>query len=302
MFRPLIAIVLCAVTGCAESDPARAGSANKVAQRSSSTDNIWSLKNTSGSVRSALLTELPSPKQSSSINPDGTCASYVLEPKTTAGKRVKDSGWYVIDEIPMKGLTLVSFFNDHEDGTSGNCEILDGNIAIFHKEELVGLIYKNKSGWAPGGVRTLRNMNFRIWESGVVGIPIADIYISPEERLIRVKKIAEYDEFCESNIKVPTIHGLSVTKARAELASYGWEPYDTYEIESSDARTESYRSLNRPEYNACSGTGFAFCSLSYKQNSSILNVSAAGEGDDQMVSRYRVVCGGVGDMDGGLGN
>ena len=234
-------------------------------------------------------TDLPQAPQSETTNKSlSNCR--VDPPETAAGKIVAGQGWHVMSEVEAGNNTIISFFSEGEDGTSGSCFVKNGNVGIFEGNQLKAIVYDDvvkKGAWSSiGRVSSTNQSNvFRLSEYTPGDQPVVDLYISGN--LARIQPLALVEPFCKGMAPVPNVVDKPVERARQQLMGYGWSPIPG--DDEHDSRLEELRSKGIIEGDACSGTGFGFCEFSYKRESGAsLNITTVG--DDFMIANYGVTC------------
>ena len=236
----------------------------------------------------AAVSELPQGPGPTRENDN--CASSFIEPQTTAAQLVERRGWGVLSEVEMGDYSLVSFAGEFIPGTSGTCAIRQGNIGVFKGSRLTAIMYTaNKSDELIGELIPTENGNIRLWSSGYLEYPVADIRLVSIGLVVRT--VASEDAFCDSNIPVPNIFGDKITDAREELQAAGWEPEKQPRLEW--GQQPSLYDLGVVEVIDCSGTGFGFCAYEYERSGASLHVTTAGElweNNVPEVANYSVIC------------
>lgn len=206
------------------------------------------------------------------------CPALVSDPETPAGRQIAQANWGVTAEIETGGLTFVSFIGTLTNGTSGSCQLTDGNIGVFEADRLVGLIYSAQTDEPGiGAIMALEGGGIRIWDGGYLSAPLADMRVLDED-LVLVQPLNRRDPACSGTLSVPTLFGLPIHLARRILISEGWTPQPAQDVAFSSYVTDLRKTL--PELQDCSGTGFGFCSYDYAREGAALYVSTAGEGEE----------------------
>lgn len=219
----------------------------------------------------------------------GPCDHLQIEPRTAAGRQILAAGWGVTSEERIGDYQAVSFASDFRPGTSGSCEIADGNAGFFKGGKLVAIAYAPASATATIGSIERHGNALRLWDGGLLAAPMADVALTGDGG-IEVRAVAAQDQVCGGRAIVPNLHGQPIGKARAALRTQGWEPVPG-PAGRTDAREREYAG-RFPEVGGCSGTGFAYCGFDYRHAAGTLTVITAGDNDDPTVARYRVACGG----------
>lgn len=248
----------------------------------------WSVANGGSEVVGKVLKELPRAPANTPEVPDGMCADYVMSPKTAAGEHVANLGWHVREEIAKNDMTYVSFFSQSTGGTSGNCDIHDGNVAVFDGDQFIADIYASKKSKQPLGT-ILDGKQIRIYGSSVVGTPMADVSVDRTKKLITIRNIPDVELSCNGKVKVPNIHDMEISNARKKLKQFGWLPSDMSEEADDFGMVKAMADAGHKEYSSCSGTGFGFCNLEYYNGENGMTVTTYGE-ESATVNAYEVHC------------
>jgi hypothetical protein len=221
---------------------------------------------------------------------DDNCSTSLIDPETDAGRLVQKRGWGVMSEVAIGEYQLVSFAGNFEPGTSGSCAIQQGNIGVFAGRQLKAILYtSNKTDELIGALVPLENGNVRLWSSGYLESPVADILVGSIGLVVR--PVAEEDTFCGGKLIVPNIYDEDITEARKLLIAAGWQPEEQPRMEW--GQQPDLQDLGIVEAVDCSGTGFGFCEYSYGRNGASLSVTTAGElWEDNVpsVAKYAVTC------------
>lgn len=236
----------------------------------------------------AAVTKLP--QGPGPVRKDDNCSTSLVEPETAAGRIVQQRGWGVLSEFEIEDYSLVSFAGEFIPGTSGSCAIRQGNIGVFEGSRLTAIMYTaSKSDELIGRLIPLENGDVRLWSSGYLEYPVADILVGSIGLVIRA--VASEDAFCHGKVTVPNIFGIDITVAREELQAAGWEPEKQPRLEW--GQQPDLQDLGVIEAVDCSGTGFGFCAYEYRRQGASLRVTTAGElwGDSVPgVTDYSVTC------------
>lgn len=219
-----------------------------------------------------------------------TCEPYVAEPKSAAGKRVAAAGWGVTGEERIGRFQAVSFAGSFEPGTSGTCQIGEGNIGVFDGDRLVALAYAPKSSDRPiGWIVPFESDGLRIWDGDIGSQPLADIRLSDDQ--LSIVPLAAEERFCDGKSVVSNIYGLPISKARKALWDKGWSQVPNGDAEDrTDPREAALAEKGITEVASCTGTGFGYCGYDYNRTESALAVTTIGDNEDPSVSAYHVYC------------
>ncbi len=190
-------------------------------------------------------------------------------------------------EIVLNGLSIVSFAGHVSPGTSGSCEITDGNIAIFRAGRMEGLIYAEPNSRRGIGSISETEGGLRVWDGSYPYRPWADLRLHGPD-LVIVSAVASRNSFCNGTVSLPNIYGIPIHLARRVLLAEGWMP------EPAARRTPDVMLPELTEAQDCSGTGFAFCKYAYRSVDGLtLSVVTAGEAippSSPGVVSYDVAC------------
>jgi len=236
-----------------------------------------------------VLPEAELPEAAAPID-RGFCGHHEVAPQTPAGRTVAEAGWAVISEEPLGPLIAVSFVAGFRSMTSGACVLAGGRIGFFGGVELLALVEaRPPDGTGTGRLRRVGPDRLRIWSGEMLPRPVADIILT--EGAPMIVPLARTDAFCDGSLKMPLIHGLSLSDASALLAAHGWEPDPVAQPSDPLAARLAARGFTGAEH--CSGTGFGFCSLTFVQGGATASVLTFGNverpaGPD--VADYVVTC------------
>lgn len=217
---------------------------------------------------------------------------YSLRPKTEAGRAVKALGWAVTGEAPFGPFSAVSFAGTIESATSGTCVIGQGNVALFRAGEPVALVYAAKgSQLSVGRIDAGSDGSLLIRDGEPPHIPIARIDRRNEGYLLRLGALAAEEKVCGGKAVVPNIYTMPIDVARRALIRSGWTPVPGDPAnDDSFGREAELRKRGVPEVEGCSGTGFGYCSFTYKGPGGKLSVTTMGDGDFPTVTDYGAEC------------
>jgi len=202
------------------------------------------------------------------------CGASILDPETLAGRLVQLNDWAVLSDVQINDFSLVSFAGELIAGTSGSCEIRQGNIGIFEAETLIGILYTaRKSDALIGRLTQLENGTVRVWSGGYLEYPVADILVGSMG--LYVQAVSSEEAFCDGEVSVPNIFGTDITAAREKLQAAGWEPEAQARLEA--GQQPALQDIGVVEAVDCSGTGFGFCAYEYRRQGASLDVTTTGE-------------------------
>lgn len=238
-------------------------------------------------LRIVATTDLPT----RSGGADGACGPAVVAPRSTGGKAVMARGWTVTGEVRAGGYDLVSFVGAMEPGTSGTCQLRDGNVAFFKDGRLHALAYTAKGGTRSiGSIERLDNGDVRILDGDLVVQPLADIRFG-SAGAVSIAEPARTEKVCGGRADIPNVRGMPIDKARAALGKAGWVPATGRAGPAErDERAERLSRNGVVEAESCSGTGLGYCSFGYRAAAGSLSVTTVGDGEWPIVSDYAVTC------------
>ncbi len=250
-----------------------------------------SASSTTGGLVTTALTRLPPPPQ---LVEPGACDHLTIEPQTAGGRVASALGWAVTGEVSLNGMDVVSFIGGFEPGTSGSCQMTDGNVGVFDDEQLRWLVYGKKGKSSRIGiVQAFEKSAIRIWSGDFLPQPVVDMRIGASGA-VSLGNLAAVERFCDGKATVPNIYGIPISEARDALASAGWGPVlGIAPDEPVDVRSEELKAAGIHEVQSCSGTGFGYCSFGYAGQFAELSVVTVGEGEPSStpeVARYSVSC------------
>lgn len=220
------------------------------------------------------------------------CSHLVMTPATQGGRLAESNGWFVTWEEVISSYDVVSFVGGFGPGTSGSCELLDGNIGIFEAGELIALAYSaDTSAISIGAIEALEAGGVRIWDGDYLPYPVADLHIG--DGTIEITPLAEIDRVCGGAAEVPSIHGMPIGEARTLLEDHGWSAVAGDELDEFDRRAADYRAEGLIEVASCSGTGFGYCAFLYASDAGMLHVTTVSDPEPPQtpsISSYGVDC------------
>lgn len=221
------------------------------------------------------------------------CDHLTIEPQTPGGQFAEKQGWAVTGEVSFDGLDAVSFVASFDQGTSGSCQLNDGNVGLFEGENLRWLVYAAPDATQLiGTVQSFEGDAIRIWSGDFLSQPVADLHLDAGKPTL--SDLAASESFCNGQASVPNIYGKPIGDVRKALIKAGWAPVlSSLDEDMSDSRSDALLSAGLIEVEGCSGTGFGYCSFGYAGQFGDLSVVTAGEGDEGTtpnVARYDVTC------------
>lgn len=114
-----------------------------------------------GGLVLAALTRLPPPPQPAEAD---ICVHLKIQPQTAGGRLATALGWAVTGEVSLDGMDVVSFVGGFVSGTSGSCQMTDGNVGLFDDDQLHWLVYGQEASTVRiGTVETFEKTAIRIW-------------------------------------------------------------------------------------------------------------------------------------------
>lgn len=244
-----------------------------------------------GGLVTTPLTRLPPPTQP--VEAD-LCAHLMIQPQTAGGRLATALGWAVTGEVSLDGMDVVSFVGGFAPGTSGSCQMTDGNVGLFDDDQLHWLVYGEKeSSTRIGSVQLFEKAAIRIWSGDFLPQPVVDMHVDANGA-VSLGKLAPVERFCDGKASVPNIYGMPIAEARKRLESAGWGPVlGIRPGEPMDVRSDELKAAGIYEVQSCSGTQFGYCSFGYAGQFAELSVVTVGEGESlstPQVARYSVSC------------
>lgn len=221
------------------------------------------------------------------------CDHLTIEPSTPGGQLAEKLGWAVTGEVSVGGIDAISFVASFDLGTSGSCQLNDGNVGLFDGDSLRWLVYGAPDATQSIGiVLPFEDHAIRIWSGDFLSQPVADLHLDGSEPSLA--DLAATENFCDGKASVPNIYGKPIGEVRKALTKAGWSPVlGILEEDYTDSRSEALKADGLIEVQGCSGTGFGYCSFGYAGQFASLDVVTVGEGDmgtTPDVARYSVTC------------
>jgi hypothetical protein len=218
---------------------------------------------------------------------------FLPTPETPGGRDAQAKGWHVTAELPFGGFTAVSFIASALPATSGTCELIDGNVGFYSRDQLVALLYGTLPDEAMiGRIRPFGDTGLRVLSGDVLPYTMADLTVDGSS--LTVTDPAAEEPVCTGTATVPQIEGLPIDEARVVLQRSGWTPIPGDPAKHAFSQATEIAAAGVPEVEDCSGTGFAFCAYRYSSPTGDLSVITAGEGGESgglpLVARYSVDC------------
>ena len=237
------------------------------------------IKSTIENILVAKTSSIPSGPNS---EPEGrykeACGERLVQPKLKSAQMIFDKGWKISSEISYGPYELVSFAGDF-DYFHNNCFLVQTNIAIFYKGNLLAIVYTQEENWSDlAGLELLNTSEIAIKDTSIYFESIlANIKFSKDEILIDHPHT--FSMACGTDGIIPDIKGLEIEEAREMLFDFGWSPRDGKALDDMGDMQLGYSGMRdkTPELKICSGTGISSCLYSYETNNSYLDVTTAGE-------------------------
>ena len=218
------------------------------------------------------------------------CSQFIVTPRSNAGRQVAAAGWAVTGEARIGRFLAVSFAGRFVQGTSGSCEVAAGNVGLFEGEGLRAVVYTRKdAARSIGRVVPFGADALRLWDGDLLPQPLADLQVEGEASL-SIVPLAPLEAFCDGRSLVPNVYGQPVTRAREALRQLGWKPVKGPVPDHPASREAALIERGVVEVEACSGTGFGFCSYAYARPEATLSLVTVGDADDPVVSSYDPRC------------
>lgn len=244
-------------------------------------------------LRFVPLQRLPQAPTSAAGAARAACGHLLAEARTPAGREVALAGWGVTGEVGIGPYQAISFVGAFERGTSGSCQLGQGNLGIFRGADLLAVAYApGNAGRTIGRAVAFERDGLRLWDGDFLSQPLADLRLGADGGLA-IQPLAAEERVCAGAASVPNIYGRPINEARGLLARSGWSPVTSpgrAERERLDSRVADLVRRGVPEVEDCSGTGFGFCGYSYRGAAGALSVTTVGDNDFPAVSGYGVRC------------
>lgn len=244
-------------------------------------------------LRIVPLQRLPRAPASAAGEARADCRHLLAAPRTPAGRQVADAGWGVTGEAVIGPYQAVSFVGSFERGTSGSCQLGQGNVGLFRGAALAFVVYAPAGGSRSiGRAMALDGVGLRIWDGDFLSQPMADLRLGADDSPA-IQPLAAQETVCNGKGSVPNIYGRPINEARTLLERSGWSPVSPRRPagERLDGRVADLVKRGVPEVEDCSGTGFGFCGYGYRGTVGALSVTTVGDDDYPKVSGYGVRCG-----------
>lgn len=248
-------------------------------------------------LRFVPLQRLPQAPASAAGAARAACGHLLAEVRTPAGREVALAGWGVTGEVGIGPYQAVSFVGAFERGTSGSCQLGQGNLGIFRGADLLAVAYApGNDGRTIGHAVAFERDGLRLWDGDFLSQPLADLRLGADGSLT-IQPLAAEERVCGGAASVPNIYGRPINEARGLLAQSGWSPVVSPgrgEREQLDPRVADLVRGGVTEVEDCSGTGFGFCGYHYRGAAGTLRVITVGDNDFPSVARYSARCGSPG--------
>ena len=240
-------------------------------------------------LRIAAVSTLPS--NQGDTGDASLCSQFIQAPTSAGARAVRDAGWFVTGQASLGGYQAVSFVGALRPGTSGTCQLDDGNVALFKDGSIRAIAYGRKG--TPNAIGMIRA------EAGVVKIHDGDILHAPaavlrvaDDGAVSIDPLPASDAVCNGAATVPNIQNLGIDRARDSLANAGWAPSPRAKPmrEAEDPRAFDLASRGVSEVDSCSGTGMGYCNFAYRGPAGRLTVTTVGDAEWPTVARYAVTC------------
>lgn len=236
-----------------------------------------------------LLSALP-PAPATAASRQG-CEHLLHKPAWAAGQQVAAAGWGVTGEARVGRYEAVSFAGGFQGGTSGSCQLSQGNLAIFDGGRLLAVAYSARGATRSiGDIVPLAPDGLRLWDGDFLPQPLADLQAGQND-VLAILPLAAQEAVCNGRAQVPNIYGMPIDQARQRLRQQGWTPVPATRADA-PGREGELAKQGITEVDGCSGTGFGFCRFGYRGPAGQLGVTTVGDAAPPVVSSYGVQCGG----------
>jgi len=228
-------------------------------------------------VKDILIAKISSIPNNPNPKPNVYCDRMAVEPELKSAKLISNKGWEITSQIVYGPYEIVSFAGQFESSHTW-CFANQTNIAIFHKDTLLGLIYTTvENAYDLGSIELL--------ETSQIAIIPSYVYDKVQKAVLtfRKNKISVDEPYhsmaCKLDGIIPDIQGLEIKEARNILFDYGWKPRNGKELADMGDMEFWYSEMQdeTPELRACGGGGFLRCYYNYENKNSYLEVIASGE-------------------------
>ena len=233
-------------------------------------------------IENILVAKTSSIPSGPNSEPEGrykeVCGERLVQPKLKSAQMIFDKGWKISSEISYGPYELVSFAGDF-DYFHNHCFLVQTNIAIFYKGNLLAIVYTQEENWSDlAGLELLDTSEIAIKDTSIYfEIMVANIKFSKDEILIDHPHT--FSMACGIDGIIPDIKDLQIEEAREILFDFGWSPRDGEALHDMGDMKFGFSDMRdiTPELIYCSGFGIARCFYSYETNNSYLDVMTMGE-------------------------
>ena len=219
------------------------------------------------------------------------CDRFIQKPGSASAKAVRDAGWFVTGQTQVGGYEAVSFVGGLRAGTSGVCQLDDGNVGLFKDGAIQAIAYGKKGVQNAIGMIRADEGVLKIYDGDVLHQPAALLRVTADGA-VSIDPLPKSQAVCKGAASVPNIQNLPINKAREMLAKAGWGPTPraTPVREAEDVRAFDLAKRGVPEVDSCSGTGMGFCRFDYQGPAGSLAVITVGDDEWPTVSSSSVTC------------
>ena len=245
-------------------------------------------------IENILVAKTSSIPSGPNSEPEGgyeeACGKRLVQPKLKSAQMIFDKGWKISSEISYDPYELVSFAGDF-DYFHNRCFLIQKNIAIFYKGNLLAIVYTQEENWSDlAGLELLETSEIAIKEASIYFESIlANIKFSKDEILI--DNPHTFSMACGTDGIIPDIKGLEIEEAREILFDFGWSPRDGKALHDMGDMKFGFSDMRdkTPELISCGGASIYRCFYSYETNNSYLDVTTAGE-PESSVTFVKGIC------------
>ena len=240
-------------------------------------------------IRITTLSTLPS--NNGDTSDVRFCDRFIQKPGSVNAKAVRDAGWFVTGQTQVGGYEVVSFVGVLRVGTSGVCQLDDGNVGLFKDGKIQAIAYGKKGAQNAIGMIRAEEGVLKIYDGDVLHQPAALLRVAADGA-VSIDPLPSSEAVCKGAASVPNIQNLPINNARDMLAQAGWTPARRARpvSKAEDIRAFDLAKRGVPEVDSCSGTGMGFCRFDYQGPAGSLAVITVGDDEWPVVSSSSVTC------------